>query len=983
MHNQITAPDLKMLALELDSEVMSDRSSKLMYATDASIYREEPLAVVWPRHAEDIKKLLAFAAKNRVGIIPRAAGTSLAGQVVGSGIVADLSRHFGKILEINAKERWVRLEPGVVPDELNAILRGHGLLFGPETSTSNRCNIGGMIGNNACGLHSVVYGSVRDHIIEVKALLHDGSEAIFGELTEDQYRQKCTLNTAEGLIYREIDSIMSDAGNRDAILRDYPDSTIPRRNTGYALDDLLYGGPFTAGAGRGINLARLIAGSEGTLSIVTEAKLGLVPLPPPVKALACVHLLSRNDAFRANLIALRFKPWAVELMDSNILNLAATVESQKRNRFFIEGDPGALLIVEFCADNREEIIATSAAMEAEMRSVGLGYAFPVVWGADVKRVWDLRKAGLGILSNMPGDAKPISLIEDCAVDVEKLGDFVADIEEMLAVYGKVSVYHAHIGTGELHIRPLINLKDVTEAGLLRTIGEKTAQIVKKYRGSMSGEHGDGRLRGEFIPLIIGEHNYLLNKRVKKVFDPLGILNPGKITDTPPMDSFLRYIPGKPTPELATYYNFSECGGVVRAAEKCNGSGDCRKSSVIGGLMCPSFMATGDERLTTRARANILREMLYADSANPWDSREIYEILDLCLACKGCRSECPSGVDIAKLKSEFLQHYNDVHPPSLRTRMIASLPKIYGLFSFIPWIFNFFAANKFSSLIIKKVTGFASERSIPLLAPVTFRKWLKRNLPKLNPADPAGEVCLFVDEFTNHNDLSAGIATARLLTGLGYRITVTGNAASARTYISKGFLRKARKLITSNIEVFASLVSDDRPLVGIEPSAILGFRDEFPDLAGDELRPEALRLAQHTYTLEEFIAREFSAGRIKREMFTDEPAAVLVHVHCQEKAITTSAPVLAALGIPVNYLVREIPSGCCGMAGAFGYEKEHYDLSKKVGELVLFPDVRAAAAGTIICAPGTSCRHHVKDGTGRIALHPAEVLFAALRVGNRQ
>ena len=762
-----------------------------------------------------------------------------------------------------------------------------------------------------------------------------------------------------------------------------PGRTIPRRNTGYALDDLLYGGPFTAGAGRGINLARLIAGSEGTLAIVTEAKLGLVPLPPPVKALVCVHLRSRNDAFRANLIALRYKPWAVELMDSNILNLAATVESQKRNRFFIEGDPGALLIVEFCADNREEIISTAASMEAEMRSGDLGYAFPVVWGADVKRVWDLRKAGLGILSNMPGDAKPISLIEDCAVDVEKLGDFVADIEEMLAVYGKESVYHAHIGTGELHIRPLINLKDASEAGLLRTIGEKTALTVKKYRGSMSGEHGDGRLRGEFIPLIIGEHNYLLNKRIKKVFDPLGILNPGKITDTPPMDSFLRYIPGKPTPELTTYYDFSECGGVVRAAEKCNGSGDCRKSSVIGGLMCPSYMATGDERLTTRARANIMREMLYSEKVNPWDSREIYEILDLCLACKGCRSECPSGVDIAKLKSEFLQHYNDVHPPSLRTRMIASLPKIYRLFSFMPGIFNFFAANKFSSLIIKKVTGFASERSIPLLAPMTFRRWLKRNLPKLNPAATDGEVCLFVDEFTNHNDLSAGIATARLLTGLGYRITVTGNAASARTYISKGFLRKAKKLITRNIEVFAPLVGSERPLVGIEPSAILGFRDEFPDLAGDELRPEALRLAQHTYTLEEFIAREFSAGTIKREMFTDEPAEVLVHVHCQEKAITTSAPVLAALGIPKNYKVREIPSGCCGMAGAFGYEKEHYDLSQKVGELVLFPDVRGASPDTIVVAPGTSCRHHVKDGTGRIALHPAEVLFAALSKGSRK
>lgn len=549
MDNRIPAAEIEQLASILDGEVRHDRSSRLMYATDASIYREEPLAVAFPLNQEDIKKLLAFASKYRTGIIPRASGTSLAGQVVGPGIVADLSRNFTKILEINAEEMWVRLEPGVVPDELNAILRSRGLLFGPETSTSNRCNLGGMIGNNGCGLHSLVYGSVRDHILEVEAILHDGTAVNFRELTIEEFRYKCTLETAEGEIYREIERVMSDPENREAILRDYPDRNIPRRNTGYALDDILDSEPFTPGADRRINLARLICGSEGTLAIVTEAKLGLVPLPPPVKALTCVHLSHRNEAFRANLIALRHAPWAIELMDSNILTLAATVESQKRNRFFIEGDPGALLIVEFCAENRDEITASAVSMEREMRAEGLGYAFPLVWGADVKRVWDLRKAGLGILSNMPGDAKPISLIEDCAVDVNRLGEFVADIEEMLASYGKESVYHAHIGTGELHIRPLINLKDPGEVKLLRTIAEETARIVKRYRGSMSGEHGDGRLRGEFIPMIIGVHNYELNKRIKRVFDPDNILNPGKVVNTPPMDQWLRYEPGDPLRSL--------------------------------------------------------------------------------------------------------------------------------------------------------------------------------------------------------------------------------------------------------------------------------------------------------------------------------------------------------------------------------------------------------------------------------------------------
>jgi Fe-S oxidoreductase len=562
--------------------------------------------------------------------------------------------------------------------------------------------------------------------------------------------------------------------------------------------------------------------------------------------------------------------------------------------------------------------------------------------------------------------------------VDMLGDFVTDIEKMLASYGKESVYHAHIGTGELHIRPLMNLKDPQDVKLLRVISEKTAAIVKKYNGSMSGEHGDGRLRGEFIPLIIGEHNYQLNKKIKKSFDPHGILNPGKIVHTPPMDTSLRYVPGRSTPDLKTWYDFSADGGVVRAAEKCNGSGDCRKSSVIGGTMCPSYMATGDERLTTRARANIVREMLYDDRNDPWDSREMHDILDLCLACKGCKSECPSGVDMAKLKSEFLQHYNDSHRPSLRTRMIASLPQVYRLFSFFPAFFNFFASNSLTSSAIKKMTGFAPARSIPLLAPVTFRRWLRKNLGKLNPAQPVGELYLFSDEFTNHNDIQVGISAVKLLTGLGYRVLTVRHSPSARTYISKGFLRKAKKLIINNIEIFEPLVSADRPLVGLEPSAVLGFRDEFPDLAGEIYHSKALKVAENTLLLEEFLVREFNKGNITSEMFRSDSTEVLVHVHCQQKAIATSAPVTQALSIPSGFTVREILSGCCGMAGAFGYEKEHYDLSQKVGELVLFPDVRAASGETVVVAPGTSCRHHIMDGTGRIALHPAEVLWQALK-----
>ena len=978
MSEEKMAAALKKLSENTEGEILTDRLTTLMYSTDASIYREEPLAVFYPHNISDLKKLLAFAADHGVGIIPRAAGTSLAGQVVGSGIIADMSRHFTRILEVNITEKWVRVEPGVVPDELNKVLYKQGLLFGPETSTANRCNIGGMIGNNACGLHSVIYGSVRDHIISVNALLADGSEVVFGIISNDEFMKKCTLQGSEGNIYRLIRDMMNDPVNRDSIINDYPERTIPRRNTAYSLDDLLYGEPFTPGSGRPLNLARLIAGSEGTLAIVTEATLGLVPLPPPVKALVCVHLHHKDEAFRANLIALKYKPWAVEMMDNKILSLAEDSAAQRDNRFFIEGHPGALLIVEFCAGRADEIVSTTAEMEAELKSAGLGYAYPVIRGADVKKVWDLRKAGLGILSNMPGDAKPVSLIEDCAVAVDKLGNFVSEVEKMLDSYGKESVYHAHIGSGELHIRPVMNLKDKDDARLLRVIAAETARIVKRYRGSLSGEHGDGRLRGEFIPIIIGDNNYKLNKRLKDCFDPGNILNPGKIVNTPPMDSSLRYIPGRLTRELTTWYDFSAEGGVVRAAEKCNGSGDCRKSSIIGGTMCPSYMATGDERLTTRARANIIREMLSAGGDDPWDSREMSEILDLCLACKGCKSECPSGVDMAKLKSEFLQHYNDRHSPALRTRIIANLPQINSLFSTWPGLFNFVATNRVTAQIIKKLAGFASERSIPVLAPLTFRKWLKRNLAGYNPPEPSGSLYLFIDEFTNNNDTAVGIAAVKLLTTLGYRILVVRHCASARTYISKGFLRRAKKIVIRNIEIFSPLVNAEVPLVGLEPSAVLGFRDEYPDLAGDGHKKDAMKLAENTFLLEEFLVREFKAGRISSSSFTDEAAEVLVHVHCQQKAISSSSAAVEALSIPAGFRVREIPSGCCGMAGAFGYEKEHFDLSKKIGELILFPEVRSAAPKTIIAAPGTSCRHHIKDGTGRGAIHPAEVLWRAVK-----
>ncbi|MCX6333277.1 MAG: FAD-binding protein, partial [Bacteroidia bacterium] len=909
---------LDALAETLEGDIRHDKITRTIYSTDASAYKEEPLAVIWPKNARDLKKIIAFAHEEKTSITMRAAGTSLAGQVVSSGLIVDISRYLKSIIEVNKDEMWVRVEPGVVLDELNLHMKNYGLFFGPETSTSNRCNIGGMVGNNACGSHSIIYGSTRDHIIELKTLLSDGSEAVFGTVNMSAFKEKCLLQNLEGNIYRQVNVMLSDIGNRQTIRDDYPDPAIPRRNTGYALDLLSDSEIFDDNSGKKFNICNLLAGSEGTLAITTEIKLNLVKLPPVNKALVCVHLDKRNDAFLANLIALKYKPSAVEMMDDRILKLTENNLSQRKNRFFLEGNPASIVIVEFAKEEPGELDDVITRMVNDLKSNGFGYAFPVVRGIDISKVWDLRKAGLGVLANMKGDPKPVSLIEDTAINVRQMPEYIADFEKMLSFYGKEVVYHAHIGTGELHIRPVLNLKDPVDVELFRTIGMETARLVKKYRGSMSGEHGDGRLRGEFIPLIIGEHNYGLLKEVKKTWDPENILNPGKITDTPQMNTHLRYGPGTITPEIETIFDFSSSDGIIRAAEKCNGSGDCRKTKVIGGTMCPTFMATGDEQTCTRARANVVREFLSNDDGNPWDHREIYEVLDLCISCKGCKAECPSGVDIAKLKSEFLQHWYDKHGVPLRTFLIAYISTINRVGSLAPAIFNFIVTNKAISSTIKKITGFAANRSIPELYRSTLRRWVKKNLPSINPSDPKRTVCMFIDEFTNFNDTETGIAAIKLLTTLGYKIITVDHGDSARTFISKGLIRKARKVIRKNIVALEHIITKELPLIGIEPSAILGFRDEYPELAGADLNDAAESIASNSWLIDEFIVKEYHNGNIERSLFASSEAEILLHAHCQQKVIASSLSTIEMLSIPPNFKVREIPSGCCGMAGSFGY-----------------------------------------------------------------
>lgn len=968
--NNTDLKKLSSLKETLDGELHFDNTHKILYATDASAYREIPMAVCIPENYDDINRIIKFAIQNKISIIPRAAGTSLAGQVVGNGIVVDISKHFNKILEINPKEKWVKCEPGVVLDELNKKLAEYNLFFGPETSTSNRCMIAGMVGNNSCGAHSIIYGSTRDHVLELECILSDGSEVCFKDLNADEFNKKCELQNLEGEIYRHIKTILSDTENIEEIHKEYPDKNIHRRNTGYALDILLDTEIFS-NSNKKFNLSKLIAGSEGTLAFIKTIKLNLVDAPSKNKALVCVHTKTLEEAFEANLIALKYNPGSVELMDKLVLDLTKNNISQNRNRFFVDGDPAAILIVEWARESTDEINKFANNMIEEMKTMKYGYSYPIIYGADIPKVWNLRKAGLGILSNMKGDAKPVPVIEDTAVAPEKLPAFMAELQKILNKYNLQCVFYAHIGSGELHTRPILNLKDNNDIELFYTVALETAKLVKKYNGSLSGEHGDGRLRGQFIELMYGSKIFNLLKDVKQTWDPNNIFNANKIIDTPPMNTFLRYDTEVESVNIDTVFDFEKTGGYLRMAEKCNGSGDCRKPHTLGGTICPSFQASKDEKHSTRARANILREMITKSHDLAFKSNEVYKVLDLCLLCKACKSECPSSVDVAKLKMEFLQHYYDYNGIPFRSKLIAYLPRLHKFAAISPFVSNYFFKNRITSKIIKRITSFHKDSQIPLLSKQTLNSWSKKNIDNKNNSKPT--IYLFNDEFTNYLESEIGICAIRLFEKLGYNVKLTRTKESGRTWLSKGLIRTAKKIANKNILMLNNSISENTPLIGIEPSAILSFRDEYPDLANKENKEAALNLANNSYLFDEFICKEIDRGIIKPSMFSKKEAKILFHGHCQQKALISTESTKKMFKLLENFVFAEIPSGCCGMAGSFGYEKEHYEFSKKIGEMVLFPNIRKADKNTIIVAAGTSCRCQIKEGTDKKAYHPIEVL----------
>ncbi|MDH5414698.1 MAG: 4Fe-4S dicluster domain-containing protein, partial [Flavobacteriaceae bacterium] len=778
--------------------------------------------------------------------------------------------------------------------------------------------------------------------------------------------------TLEGKIYKTINKELSKENIQNEILKEFPKKSIHRRNTGYAVDALLDTAIFGKSDHK-INISKLLCGSEGTLAFTTEIKLKLDLLPPKERIVLAVHFNSIKESLEAVLIAMKHNLYMCELMDKTILDCTINNREQLKNRFFIEGDPEAVLLLEVNDRDKKEVERQANEVIKDLKDHNFGYAFPKLYNDDIKKATDLRSAGLGLLGNIIGDSKAVACIEDTAVDLQDLPSYINEFTTMMDKYHQKAVYYAHAGAGEIHLRPLLNLKVREDVVLFKTITLETAKLVKKYKGSLSGEHGDGIVRGSFIPLMLGEKNYELLKTIKYTFDPKNIFNKGKIIDAFPMDQSLRYAVDRKEPEIDTILDFSDSLGILRAAEKCNGSGDCRKLPISGGTMCPSYRATLNEKDTTRARANALREFLtHTEKENKFDQKELKEVFDLCLSCKACASECPSNVDVASFKAEFLYQYQKENKPSLRTKLFANNVKYNKLGSIFPSLTNFIV----DSAITKKMLGIPVDRNMPKLSKITLRKWYeqqKDNFKKNNIIK--GEIYLFCDEFTNYYDVQIGIDAITLLFKLGYKVNIIDHEESGRSHISKGFLDQAKILANNNIEIFKGIVTSNTPLVGIEPSAILSFRDEYLRLAND--KKGAQKIAANTFTFEEFIKSEALKGNISSNLFTKKSKTIKIHGHCHQKALSTVESTFFMLNLPENYKVAIINSGCCGMAGSFGYEKEHYDISMQVGEQSLFSKIRKFDTETLISASGTSCRHQIYDGTNITALHPIQLLKDSL------
>ncbi len=966
------------LAQDLDGELRTDAFSKALYATDASIYQVPPLGVLLPHSPETIEAAVALAAKHRIPLLPRGSGSSLAGQAVNEAVVLDFTRHMNAILEINPEERWVRVQPGVVLDHLNAALRPHRLQYGPDPASGNRAVMGGIIGNNASGSHSICYGMSVDHVLELEVVLADGRRTRLAPVEPNALPGLSKKPGLEGRVYDAVARIAAEEA--DTIRAGVPRHW--RRCGGYNLDWLVPDVPGMLPRDPRFNLAKLVCGSEGSLAVITELKLNLVPLPS-YKILANLRFDRIRDALDAVPTILETEPSAVELLDQVLIDYCRKVPSFNRLlEEVLPGDPHYVLTVEFQGENSQQLQDQVAHLRTHLESSGIRPQLEIALDPTHQaRIWEVRKAGLGLLMSVRGDTKPLPFIEDAAVPVEHLADYVERLEAFcMQELGTRFAAYAHASAGCLHIRPMINAKAASDVAMLPRISAFTVELLQEFGGVLSSEHGDGRSRGWLNEAFFGKPYYDLFAQVKDAFDPERILNPGAIVDAPPMTEHLRFGQEYRTTPGRDHLDFTADHGFAGAVEVCNGAGVCRQ--VGTGAMCPSFMATREEEHSTRGRANLLRAAL-SGLLPPEEltSKRMFEAMDLCVECKSCKSECPSSVDMAKLKFEFLARYYEQHPPSLRTRLFAYIATISRLCSgpHAPLV-NRLMRSTPSRLFLDRALGISKQRTLPSFTSEPFQKWF-RNRPKPEPNPDSAlpgqgrSVVLFHDTFCNYNHPEIGRAATELLERLGFEVLPSGHRCCGRPMISKGLFKPARTAAQHTTDCLVEFARAGLPIVGLEPSCILSIRDEYPAMLPNH--PGLPQVMKQCFTIEEFLTQTLRAEEV-RHLFTEETRTVLVHGHCHQRALAGINSCLQLMRFPRHYNAVDIQAGCCGMAGAFGYEKEHYQVSLKMGEDRLFPAIREASPETLIAASGTSCRQQIMDGTGRKALHPVEVLHQALR-----
>ena len=954
---------LKSLEAELrqcvKGDVILDATSLGLYATDASIYQITPKALVLPRDAEDVRAAVQTAVQHNISILPRGSGTSLGGQAAGPSLVIDFTKHMNRILELDVEERWVRVEPGIVLDELNAQLAPHGLHFAPDPATSSRATIGGMIGNNSSGTKSIIYGLTRDHVLETKVLLADGTQLDFAELPPEEYAQRAqgtNGKSREAEILGGFKQIVDT--HRDEIKERYP--KVLRRVQGYNLDTFVDTDSW--------NLSKLVIGSEGTLAVVLQAKLNLEPLPKH-KALCTVHFAQLLEAIRAVAPILEHRPSAVEIMDEEIITRARRNLSIAPLCGFIEADPKAILVVEFFGDTPEEALSEAQLLAADLREKKLGYTWPVIAApAEQAKVWGVRKNGLGLMLGMKGDRKPIPFIEDACVPIEVLPQYVDQVLTFCKGRDVPVAMYAHASVGTIHIRPVLNLKDQADIDHMKAIAEYAFGRVVQYGGSWSGEHGDGRVRSPFLERFFGPQVYGALREVKRLFDPAGLMNPGPIIDPNPMDQDLRYGPQYRTPPFPTLYHYREDGTFAQAVEMCTGVGECRKN--LAGTMCPSYRATRDEEHSTRGRANALRLAMSGQlGPNGMTSERLYQVMDLCLSCKACKSECPSNVDVARLKSEFLQQYHDAHGLTLRERLISGSTRTAARMAgwkapLVNWIQQTWLFRR----LLETMAGIDRRRRLPAYASQPFSAWFAQR--SKTSGKPIGTVVLFDDTYMNFHEPRVGISAVELLESCGYEVVLANAGCCQRPRISHGLLRAAKAEGEKTLRKLDAYIQQGLEIVVCEPGCASALTDDLPDLIDDEALGK--RIAENVVMIDTFLAREIREGRCTCS-FTSPFDQVLIHGHCHQKSLYGTTSMKEVLDQVPGISTTELDSGCCGMAGSFGYEKEHYDLSQRIGEDRLFPAVRQRPEGAAMVACGFSCRHQIADGTGAKAQHWVETL----------